>query len=102
MIDLIKRAMFAGIGVASLTKDKIEEISKEFVEKGKLSEQEGKKLLEELVLESEESKKMVQNMVEGFVKTSLQKMNLASNSELEKLKKEIQELKQIVEKSKEK
>ncbi len=102
MIDLIKRAMFTGIGVATLTKEKIEEISKEFIEKGKLSEQEGKNLVEELISQSEESKKMVQGMVEGAVKTTLQKMNLATSSEVEELKKEIQELKQALEKNREK
>ncbi len=98
MIDLIKRAMFTGIGVASLTKEKIEDISKEFVEKGKLSEQEGKKLVDELVTQSEESKKSVQAMVEGTVKTALQKMNIAGKSEVEELKKEIKELKKALEK----
>ncbi len=99
MIDLIKKAMFTGIGVVTLTKDKIEDISKEFIEKGKLSEQEGKKLIDDLVAQSEESKNEIKSQIETNVKGVLQKMNIASSSEVEELKKEIQELKEALEKN---
>jgi polyhydroxyalkanoate synthesis regulator phasin len=97
MIDLIKKAMFTGIGVATLTRDKIEEISREFIEKGKLSESEGKKLVDDLMTKSEKAKNDAKDQVEGYVKMALNKMDLASSSELDELKKEIAELKKILE-----
>ena len=92
MIDLIKKAMFTGIGIASLTKDKVEEIAKEFVEKGKISEQEGKKLVDELLTRSDESKEAIRQQVDERIQLAFQKMNIARSSEIEELKQQIKEL----------
>jgi polyhydroxyalkanoate synthesis regulator phasin len=99
MIDLIKRAMFTGIGIASLTKDKVEEIAKEFVEKGKISEQEGKKLVDELLARSDESKEMIRQQVDERIQLAFQKMNIARSSEIEELKQQIKELHAALEKN---
>ena len=98
MIDLIKKAMFVGIGIASLTKDKIEEIAKEFVEKGKISEQEGKKLVDELLARSDESKEAIRQQVDERIQLAFQKMNIARSSEIEELKQQIKELQAALEK----
>ncbi|MCP3899545.1 MAG: hypothetical protein GY707_07525 [Desulfobacteraceae bacterium] len=98
MIDLIKKAMFTGIGVATLTKEKIEEVSRDFVEKGKLSEIEGRKLVEELISHSEASKKDLELLVEENVKSVLKKMNIATSSEIEELKDDLKELKSVLSK----
>ncbi len=97
MIDLIKKAMFTGIGVASLTKEKVEDVVKDFIEKGKLSEAEGKKFTEDLLKKSEESKEEVRQQVEEIVNSSLDKMNLAKGSDVEELKAEIAQLKLMLE-----
>ncbi|MBW2035295.1 MAG: hypothetical protein JRI94_17255 [Deltaproteobacteria bacterium] len=48
MNDLIRKVVLTGIGLAALTKEKIEEVVKEVVEKGKLSEKEGKEFIDSL------------------------------------------------------
>jgi len=92
MIDLIKKIMLTGVGMASLTKDKIEELGKELIEKGKLSEKEGKELLNELKEKAEESRKEMETRTDKLVKDSLKKMNLASRDDLEKLEKKLKKL----------
>ena len=92
MIDLIKKIMLTGVGMASLTKDKIEELGKELIEKGKLSEKEGKELLNELKEKAEESRKEMETRTDKLVKDSLEKMNLASRDDLEKLEKKLKKL----------
>ena len=92
MIDLIKKIMLTGVGMASLTKDKIEELGKELIEKGKLSEKEGKELLNELKEKAEESRKEMETRTDKLVKDSLEKMNLASRDDLEKLEKKLNKL----------
>ena len=89
MIDLVKKAMFTGIGVMSLTKEKIEALAADFVEKGKLSEQEGKKMVEEMMARSEESKDELKKQIEQVVQATLGKMDIASKSDMEDLKKEL-------------
>ena len=42
MFDLIKKTLLTGVGLAVMTKDKVEELGKEFASQAKLSELEGK------------------------------------------------------------
>ena len=92
MINLIKKIVFTGVGLASMTKDKIEALGREIADQAKLSEKEGKELLDELMKKSEESRKEVESQVEKFVKDSIKKTNLATQDDLLKLEKEVQQL----------
>lgn len=92
MIELIKKAMLTGLGVASLTKEKIEEIGRDFIDQGKLSQQEGEKLMEDLRTKADESKQEIKKQIEERVDEILKKMNLVKVSELDELKRQIKEL----------
>ena len=92
MIDLLKKTFLTGVGVAALTKEKIEELAKDFVEKGKITEQEGKALVDDLVGRSEESRLEFQKQIEEKVQAILAKMNLAKQNEVDALKGEVAEL----------
>jgi len=96
MIDLLKKTFLTGVGVAALTKEKIEELAKDFVEKGKITEQEGKTLVDDLVARSEESRLEFQNQIEEKVQAVLTKMNLARQSEVDALKGEVAELRKAL------
>lgn len=92
MIELIKKAMLTGLGVASLTKEKIEDIGRDFVEQGKLSQQEGEKLVEELLAKVEEAKEDIKKQIEERVEEIVKKMKLVRMSDLDELKLQIKEL----------
>jgi polyhydroxyalkanoate synthesis regulator phasin len=97
MIDLIKKAVLTGIGVAALTRDKVEEFSKELIDKGKLSEQEGEKFLQDMQKRAEESRDALKNQTDKFVESALNRMQLAKSSDLEKLQVEIEALRKEIE-----
>lgn len=92
MIELIKKAMLTGLGMASLTREKIEEIGRDFIDQGKLSHQEGEKLMEDLRARAEESKQEIKKQIEERVDEILKKMDLVKTSELDELKRQIAEL----------
>ncbi len=96
MIDLLKKTFLTGVGVAALTKEKIEELTNDFVEKGKITEQEGKTLVDDLVTRSEESRLEFQKQIEEKVQVILAKMNLAKQSEVDALKAEVAELCEVL------
>ncbi len=96
MFDLIKKAMLTGVGLASLTKDKIEELAKDLSEKIKLSEEDGKKLLDELLSKSEEAKSNLHASIENTVNDIVKKMHLVTRKEFSDLKDEIDQLKQKI------
>ncbi|WP_457575627.1 phasin family protein [Desulfomarina sp.] len=97
MIDLVKKAMLTGIGVASLTKDKIEDIAKEFAQKGKLSEQEGEKLVREMVTKTEESKEELKKQINTMIETTLAKTQFVRAADIEELHGEIASLRKEIE-----
>ncbi len=57
MIDLIKQTILSTIGLASLTKDNIQELAGEVARLGNLSEQERQKLQDDLVTRGEEAQR---------------------------------------------
>jgi len=92
MLDLLKKAALIGIGITSMTKDKIEELAKEIAGEGKLSEEEGRKLVEDLLKRSDEARKELESRVDKLVKSALEKLNIPSRTEVEKLEKRIKKL----------
>jgi polyhydroxyalkanoate synthesis regulator phasin len=100
MIDLLKNTMFLGLGLASLTKEKIEEVAKELIKKGQLSEKEGKDFIEDLSKRSKEAGKEIKGKIEKGAADALKKMNLASRDELEELEKRIKKLEKELKKEK--
>jgi polyhydroxyalkanoate synthesis regulator phasin len=96
MIDLIKKAVLTGVGVASLTKEKIEDLTKELIVKGKMSEQEGEKLVEEMLSRAEESRETMKNQTKSMVQDTIAKMQLARVEDIELLKTEIERLREEI------
>ena len=49
MIELVKKTMLAGVGLAVVTKDKVLESLNEYVEKGKLTQEEAAAMSDKIV-----------------------------------------------------
>ncbi len=92
MIELIKKALLTGVGIAALTKDKVEELAKELIDKGKMSEQEGEKLVKDMLNQAEESRENLKSQTESLVNKTIAKMHVARIEDIELLKNEIQQL----------
>ena len=92
MIELIKKAVLTGVGVASLTKEKVEELSREIVIKGKMSEEEGEKFINEMVARAQQSKQALKDQTAMLIEKTLSTMQFAKSSEIEELRQEIDRL----------
>ena len=96
MLEIVKKAMMTGIGMALLAKDEMEDLAREVVEKGKMPEQDGQKFINELQKRYED----VQGKLEGRVETTgreiLKKMDVVTGEDLKAIKKEIRELKKAI------
>ena len=92
MIDLIKKALYTGVGMAVLTKEKAEELVKELSQQAKLSEQEGKELFDSLLKQSEQARTDFQTKVDEAVLSVVKRLNLASKDEVEALRTKLDEL----------
>ncbi len=92
MVDLIKKALYTGVGLAVLTKEKAEELVKDLTQQAKLSEQEGKELFDGLLKQSEQARNDFQAKIDEAVLTVVKRLNLATKDEVESLKAKVDEL----------
>ena len=96
MFDLMKKGMLAGIGLALKTWDEVEDMVQEVQKKGEMSEVEGRKFFDDVQKKYEEAQSKLEKRVEQSVNKFLKKSNIVTADELKDLKKEIRELKSII------
>jgi polyhydroxyalkanoate synthesis regulator phasin len=92
MVDLIKKALYTGLGMAVLTKEKAEELIKELASQTSLSEHEGKELVEGLLKQSEQARSDFQSKMDETVTSVVKRLNLATKDEVAALKAKLEEL----------
>jgi polyhydroxyalkanoate synthesis regulator phasin len=96
MLNIIKKSMLTGIGLALIAKDEVEDLARELVNKGKMSENEGTKFLEDLQKRYDETQTKLEEKVQKAVKDFMKKADVVTGDELKGLKKEIRELKKAI------
>ena len=102
MPDLLKKTLLAGVGLALKTWDEVEDLAKELVDKGKMTEKDGNTFVKDLQKRYEETQKMLETRVEKTVKDILKKANVVTSDELKAVKKEVRELKKMISSDREK
>ena len=95
MFDLLKKTMLTGIGIASMTKDKIEELGKKISAESKLTEEEGKKMVNDLLKQSEKAREDLEAQIQKLVKKSLEKLDIPTREDLNRLEKRIKKLENL-------
>lgn len=98
MKELLQNIMYAGIGAATLTKEKLEELQDELIEKGKMSRDEGKQFVDELRSKSEKAKEQLDQWITRRVDDQVKQLNLASKDEIAALRQKVDELRALLEK----
>jgi polyhydroxyalkanoate synthesis regulator phasin len=96
MLNITKKAMLTGIGLALIAKDEVEDLAKELVNKSKMSENEGTKFLEDLQKRYDETQKKLEEKIQQAVKEFMKKADIVTGDELKGLKKEIRDLKKAI------
>jgi polyhydroxyalkanoate synthesis regulator phasin len=96
MLNIIKKTMLTGIGLALIAKDEVEDLAKELVKKSKMSEKEGIKFKEDLQKKYDETQSKLEERVQQAAKEFLKKADVVTGDELRGLKKEIRELKKAI------
>lgn len=94
MLDLLKKTLLVGAGLAVMTTDKMKELTDELVKKGELSEKEAREALAELKKKSQQAKADLEGKIEGTVKAIMKRMDIPSRKELDDLKERLEKLEQ--------
>ena len=98
MKDLLKNVVYAGVGAAFLTRDKIEEVRGELVNKGKITKDEGKEFVDDLIKRTESAKDQLELWLTRRVEDRVKQLNLATTDEVADLRRKIEELQVVINK----
>ncbi|MBA7584656.1 hypothetical protein ES708_26613 [subsurface metagenome] len=91
-MDFIKKSMLIGVGLATLTREKVEQAIDELIRKGEMSEKEGKEAVDDLMEKSKEVKKELTEKVEKTVADTLKKLNIPTREEFSELKEKVERM----------
>lgn len=93
MIDLFKKTLYTGFGMASLTRDAAGDLARTMAEQLKLSKEEGEKLVSEMMDKSETAKDDLKKNIQSICQDVLSKAEIPLQKDVDELKKEIEALK---------
>ena len=92
MFELMKKTLLTGIGLAIMTKEEVQKVGRELVEKGELTHKEGKELVDDLLKKSEQAQKDMESKVHKLVQDTVEKLNVATKKDIAELVKRIDRL----------
>ena len=89
---MLKQMLYAGIGLAAVTKEKAEEVIAELIKKGEMSKEEGKDVLNTLMNRMQEESEKLKQKINEQVENTITSMNLVRKSELDEVLQKLGEL----------
>lgn len=92
MADLVKKAMYSGVGAVSLAFDKLQSVVDGLIEQEKLSNKEGKKLVDEFTESLEGKKEELEGQIKKFTDELSKKFEFKKTGELDSIKDRIARL----------
>jgi polyhydroxyalkanoate synthesis regulator phasin len=82
MLNLLERSMNLGLGLFAYSREKIEAVVDELVNKGEVSRKDAQKLVSELVIKGKEQREELKKLIKDEVKESLDYVNIARKEDL--------------------
>ena len=96
MLNIVRKLILIGFGAAAITQKKAEELKKELIKQGNLSENEGKKFVEDILSRNKKGQAELAKVVEK----TLKKLNIADLKELEKVERKLNKILNLLEEKK--
>lgn len=98
LVDILRKGLLAGFGM----QEKVRELVDELVEKGELSKSEGAKLVREWSEKAEKSSSEFNKTLTDIITKTMDRMNLPTKDDLDKLDKKVHTLSNRIKKLEEK
>jgi polyhydroxyalkanoate synthesis regulator phasin len=96
MKELLHKAWLFGIGVFDFTKEKVDDLVQEMVQRGEISQQESPEAIKQLLAKAQDAQQALWEKVKEFTKTAIDELNVAKASELEALEKRVAALEEAL------
>ncbi len=98
MEDLFKKFVYTGVGLVSLTAEKLQKSIDTLVEEEKISEKEGKKIVNDFFKKTESKKKDFEKQLQGITEEVVKKFDFSKAKEILELNKRVRVLENKVSK----
>jgi polyhydroxyalkanoate synthesis regulator phasin len=85
MDETLKKFLYAGVGLVTITAEKLQETVDRMVDDGKLSREDGKSMLQEFLTQTEAKKDDWEERLRDFAENAFERINFVPRSEYEKL-----------------
>jgi polyhydroxyalkanoate synthesis regulator phasin len=90
--EMLRKAGLFGIGVISLTYEKLDEFTSEAIKRGDMSREEGEKLIRDARSKREKQLRDIEDKISKKVMETLERSGISTKSDIEELKRKIDEL----------
>lgn len=92
MEKIIRKTLYTAVGIVASTTERLQNVIDDLVSKGKLSEEEGKKVVEDVVKNTENNRDAYEGRFRNIIDSVLSKLNLPQGDAYEKLEKRLKSL----------
>jgi polyhydroxyalkanoate synthesis regulator phasin len=92
IFEMIRKSVLASLGAAVVTKEKVEEATKRFVDEGKISREEAERLANELVESGQHQWEDIQEKITETVRKGLDTFDIGSKKEFRDLMERVDSL----------
>jgi polyhydroxyalkanoate synthesis regulator phasin len=92
MDDLFKKLLYAGVGLVTVTAEKLQATVDRMVDDGKLSREDGKSMLQDFLAQTESKKDDMEERVKDFLEKTFERFNFVPKNEYEKLEVRVAQL----------
>lgn len=92
MIELIEKALLAGVGAVSLSQKKAEELIHDVKQRLNISEEEGKEMLGRVQEAVKENQKKLEELAQEEIRKACERVGVVTEEEFDKLKKKVAQL----------
>ncbi len=96
LLDAVRRVLMAGVGVIVLAQEEVEEFVNKLIERGEIAEKDGRKLINEVVenrkKQAQETKQTTQEEFDKRLEGILDRLNIPTRGDIDKLNAKVTEL----------
>jgi len=96
MKDLLHKAWLFGLGVFDSTKDKVEGLVQDMIQRGEITQQEGPETAKQLLTRAQEAQQAMVEKIKEFTGKAVEELKVAKASELEALEKRVAALEEAL------
>jgi polyhydroxyalkanoate synthesis regulator phasin len=96
MIELFKKTMLMGVGLAAMTKDRVEEMAREVAKSADMSADKGQQFVREVLDRAEKARDDFESTVQKAVNDNLRKTDLPTRDDIERLNARLERLEQTL------